>query len=125
VALDALEAHWRAGRIGDATMSACRCSRRRRPQPWSATPHAARPRPKAPPRGQLRDDERYAVLALLRHVVRLLVPLLDNKIARDVLAAGLADLEAETGEEATQAIAELAHDLDDLPHASDPSPHHR
>ena len=124
-ALEALEAHWRAGRIGDAEHQRLQVLAQAQAaalQRYAARREAA---PAGAPRVELRDDERYAVLALMRHVVRLLVPLLGNDVARDLLAGGLAELEGRTGEEAAQAIAELGRDLDDLPGATDPSPHHR
>jgi hypothetical protein len=124
-ALDALEEHWRAGRIDDADhehLQVLAQAQAAALERYAARRDAA---PAGAPRVELRDDERYAVLALMRHVVRLLVPLLGNEIARDLLAGGLADLETQAGDDAARAIAELAHDLDELPHASDPSPHHR
>ena len=124
-ALEALEAHWRAGRIGDAEHERLRVLAQA--QAAALERYAARrdAAPAGAPRVELRDDERYAVLALMRHVVRLLVPLLGNDAARALLARGLIDLEAQAGEEAAHAIAELSRDLDDLPGATDPSPHHR
>jgi hypothetical protein len=66
---------------------------------------------------ELADDERFAVLLLFEHVVRLLAPLLETPGARDLLLAGLPELERQRTVEAARAHAELERDLVVLPQA--------
>jgi hypothetical protein len=120
-ALEALTAHWHSGRVGDAdyrrlivlaegqAAALDRLAQRREAAPADA------------PRVELNDDERFALLSLFEHVVRVLAPLLDKRAARDLLFAGLHELEQQMAVEAARARVELAEDLAALAQIIEPA----
>jgi hypothetical protein len=116
-AIEALMAHWRAGRVSDADHRRLLVLAER--EALMLERHAQRrdAAPAGAPRVELTDDERFAVLSLFDHVLRLLAPLLENADARDLLLAGLPELERQRSAQAARARRELADDLAALPQA--------
>jgi hypothetical protein len=78
--------------------------------------------PASAPRVELTDDERYAVRALMDHVIRLLAPTLRNHHARALLTSGLRVLEDEAATDAAAAAAQHLRDLAALPQTTEPTP---
>jgi hypothetical protein len=119
-AIDTLEEHWRAGRIGDADHDRLRLLVRAEDAAIRRYAARSRRKPKNAPRLELRDDELYAVQLLMDHAVRLLAPLVHSPSARRLLLATMTELDEETTALATDALDELRGGLDSLPDA-DPS----
>ena len=100
-ALDALSVHWRAGRVSDDEYQ--RLLALADGQAAALDRHAERraAAPEIAPRVELNDDECDAVMVLIAHVARLLVPLLADDDARELLRAGLRELEFQFTDEAS------------------------
>jgi hypothetical protein len=117
-ALEALTAYWSAGRVSDQDYRRLLVLAKRQAVMLDRFAQRRDAAPADAPRVPLADDERFAVLSLFEHVVRLLAPLLESRGARDVLLAGLPELERQTAAEVARARAELAEDLGVLPQAA-------
>jgi hypothetical protein len=116
-ALEALTAYWSAGRVSDEDHRQLLVLSERQAVTLDRFAQRRDAAPAGAPRVELADDERFAVLLLFEHVVRLLAPLLETPGARDLLLAGLPELERQRTVEAARAHAELERDLVVLPQA--------
>jgi hypothetical protein len=119
-ALEALEKHWRAGRISDADHERLQVLAQAEAAALERFAARVRAAPADAPRVELTDEERYAVLLLLGHVARLLGPLIDNEVARELLRSGVSAADEQARLDAARAIAELSEDLADVAETSEP-----
>jgi hypothetical protein len=118
--LDVLAAHWRAGRVSDADHRRLLVLAERQAAALERYEERRAAAPAAAPRVELSDDERYAVLVLIRHVARVLYPLLADARARELMGVALRESEIHAEAEAVEAVWELARELAAWPETGEP-----